>query len=105
MLDRHARARQHQTPDALGNLHGESGADAHPGARRQPGGLGRVEVEAGVVVVCPRGQRRLHVELHEPQLAGALTRQFVLGDGHRHATASRLSLRRVGRYGIAARAR
>ena len=105
MLEREPRPRQDQTSKPIGNLHSEPGTDTHSGARRQPGGLGRVEVEAGVVVVCPRGQRRLHAELHEPQLAGALTRQFLLSDGHRHAAASRLSLRRVGRYGIAARAR
>jgi hypothetical protein len=87
LLQREPGARQDQPPVALGDGDGETGADADPGARRDACRLGRAEVQARVVVVRPRGQRRLVFELDEAELldtgecGSALGRQSAEGIG------------------------
>jgi hypothetical protein len=108
VLERHARAGQHQSARAVGNLHGETGADADPGPRREAGGLRRVEVEPRVVVMRPGRQRGLLVELDETKLAETLAGWCLLSDGNGDGCTAALELsllRREPRPRIALRAR
>jgi hypothetical protein len=68
---REAGARQDQSAVSFWDRDRKPGADAHPPAWRNARRLGRVEVQARVVVVRPRGQRRLVVELDEAELPDA----------------------------------
>jgi len=97
--DRHARAWENEAADALRDLHGQPRADADPSARCETRRFGRVEVEAGVVVVGAGGQGRLLAELHELELAKPPVRRALLGDGHgdRPTDVRELSLRRPER--------
>ena len=73
MSRREARARQHEPGAAFGNRDRDARADACPLPRREPGGLGREEVVAGVVL------------MRAPRCLGARPEDFELDD---HSSAS-----------------
>ena len=71
MLQRQARARQHQAGEAFGDGDREARADADASAGRDARALGRVQVEARVRVVAAGRQRRLLAEPYEAKLLHA----------------------------------